>query len=293
MALADCRQYTLAAGRCHISQSALSQLIARLEEQAGVRLFDRSTRSVSLTPEGELLVPVARRLLSDIQVATEDLQDHARGHRGRVAIAALASHSDEWLPRVIAMFRQRYPGIRVQLFDVISEQGMDLLRRGTVDFALSSSAMIPDEFEVQQLLSERFFLVCPPDHALARRKRLTIASLAGCQYIHSSKTGSVWPYLIERAPGLRLVDSGFEVMQFGTIAGLIENGLGVTVIPEFSLHQFTRRGLKAVLIGDKGFTRPLRMLRRRGHDLSIAAQAMLREMKANPPAQLHTASVSV
>ncbi|MCY1164693.1 Hydrogen peroxide-inducible protein activator [compost metagenome] len=286
VALAECRQFTVAAERCHMSQPAFSQMITRLEAQAGTRLFERDTRNVSLTAEGLLLLPVAQRLLADMKAVQGELSDHANGRRGKVAIAALPSLSDEWLPGLVAAFRRRWPGVRVQLFDVATEPGLELLRQGIVDFALTARMPYPEEFEVRPLFSERFFLVCAPGHPLAGRKRVTAASLAGCDYIHSSRSGSVWPYLSPFFEDVALGDSGLEVMQFGTLAGLIASGLGVSVIPGFSLHQFVRRGLVAIPFTEKGLQRSLLMVKRRGHGLSTAAQMMLQMIEAKAPGYL-------
>ena len=285
LALAECRQFTLAADRCHMSQSAFSQMITRLEDQVGVRLFERDTRNVWLTPEGELLMPFARRLEADAQAVTTEIRDHAEGRRGKVAMAALPSLADEWLPRAIADFRSRFPGVRVQLSDVISEPGLELVRQGAVDFALNARTAHPDEFDVRPLATERFYLVCQPGHALAGRKRIAPRQLAGCSYIHSPKTGSVWPYLSPFLVDVPLVDTGLEVFHFSTLAGLIANGLGVSVIPEFSLNQFHRRGLVSVPVIAKGLQRQLLVIKRRGQALSVAAQAMLNSIDVEVKAQ--------
>lgn len=84
LTLAHCRHFTLAATRVHMSQSAFSQAISRLEAQVGVRLFDRNTRSVTLTPEGDLLLPVAMRLMQGIGDIFQDLRDHADRKKGKL-----------------------------------------------------------------------------------------------------------------------------------------------------------------------------------------------------------------
>jgi DNA-binding transcriptional LysR family regulator len=281
LTLVECRQFNHAADRCNISQSAFSQLITRLEDQLGVRLFERSTRSVSLTPEGELLVPVARRMLDDIASITADLSAHAKGLRGKAAFAAVPTLADNWLPRVIADFQERFPGMWVQFFDVTTQPSLELVRRGSAEFALNVRAAESEELEVQHLFSKRFFLVCPPDHRLASRKRIAMKDLAGCSYINSNKHGAIWPYLSPFMDGVPLVDTGLEVGHFSTLAGLIANGLGVSVVPEFSVPQFRYRGLTAIAISDKNLTCPVLMVKRRGHRLSEAAQTMLNLIEAS------------
>src|SRR5690242_12553924 len=86
-ALAELRNFTRAAERCHLSQPAFSALIRTLEDAVGTRLFDRDTRKVDLTPAGRLFLDGARRVLQDVELALGDLGAHAALARGRVAIA--------------------------------------------------------------------------------------------------------------------------------------------------------------------------------------------------------------
>lgn len=285
--LAEQRQFNLAAAHCHMSQSALSQMVSRLEQQFGARLFERSTRHVALTPEGELLLSAARRMLQDMQSVQENILDHVQGRRGKVSLAALPSLSDDWLPGAIAAFRTSHPGVRVKLFDVMTDAGVELLRRCQVDFMLTPLVTDSEEFEVRTLSSERFFLVCPPDHRFAGLTSVTPAQLAHCDYIHSNRSGSVWSFMEPLLRDVPLCDTGLEVFQFGTLAGLIEKGLGVTIVPEFSLHQFQRRGLAAVPFAPNTVRRPLRMAKRRGQALSMAAQALLTTVEGLIPRQPH------
>ena len=283
LALADSRQFTLAAKRSHLSQSAFSQAIARLETQVGARLFDRNTRNVALTPEGELLLPAARKLVQDIESVLEDLRDHAERRKGKVAVAALPGASAEWLPKILARFRDRYPGIRVQLHDAFSDRVLELVRQGAVDFALNTQFGHDEEFETRLLYNDRFFLVCPPQHPLARAKSLPLRQLAGHDYIHTIRSGSVWQRLQPYLSRVPIRDTGLEVAYMSTAAGLVAHGLGVTVVTGQSLFNFRRLGLAAVPISDSGLRSGVYIVKRRGHSLSVAARALLDLMEADKP----------
>lgn len=91
IALHDCRHFGQAAQRCHMSQSAFSVTIQRLETAVGARLFERDTRKVALTPEGEMFIEVARSLVGEIDAAFNDMGDYLARRKGRVVIAALPS----------------------------------------------------------------------------------------------------------------------------------------------------------------------------------------------------------
>ena len=178
--LTELRSFTRAAQACHLSQPAFSAQIKALEEGVGARLFDRDTRSVRLTVEGERFEVAARALLQDAKVALDDLADHVQLRRGRVHLAALPSLAAGWLPEIFAEFRGRYPAIELRLSDVLSDPCIDLVRSGRADFALASGA-IPaagvDGLEFRVLRTDGFHLLCPANHPLAQRRRLSVEAL--------------------------------------------------------------------------------------------------------------------
>lgn len=273
LALAQTQHFTRAAERCHLSQSAFSQKIGRIEQSAGVRLFERSTRHVALTPEGEVFAQELRRIAQDMRAAFASLQDLASLRVGRVAVAALPSVAAVWMPRVIARYRGQHPQIKVELFDTLAGGGLALLREGRVDMALTAGGDLR-EFDAQVLRLERFFLVCPRAHALAAKKSVTLAQLAGQEMIHLARSSSVRQQLEAQAGLSALRSSGLEVEHLATLAALVSEGLGVSVVPELTLFHFRREGLAAVPVRDARLRRPIVLARRKGRALSIAAQAM-------------------
>ncbi|MEG0041815.1 MAG: LysR family transcriptional regulator, partial [Massilia sp.] len=138
LALEQHRHFTQAAERCHLSQSAFSAVIQKLEATVGAKLVQRDTRNVTLTTEGELFVEVARALLADLDAAFTDMGDFIARRKGRVALAVLPSLAANGIPEVIAHYKAAYPGITVQLFDALSDQCLHLLRQGRVDLALTA-----------------------------------------------------------------------------------------------------------------------------------------------------------
>ena len=275
LALADCRHFGHAAERCHVSQSAFSVMIQKLEAAVGARLFERDTRNVTLTPEGELFVEVARQLMLDIEAAFADMSDYVARRRGRVAVAALPSLAAGWLPPVLAQYRQRHPGVSVSLHDAISDQCLDLLRQGKVDIALTAPGPNLIEFDTRALCSDPFYLVCRRDHKLARRRRIKVEHLAGCELIHLARSTSVRQHLEAALPPGSVINSGLEVEHLATVAGLIQSGLGVSVVPELTLFQFRLPDLVAIPMEVPGLVRPLLIVTPKERSLSIAAQGLL------------------
>lgn len=273
VALAELRSFTRAASQCHLSQPAFSALIRTLEESLGARLFDRTTRAVEPTAEGALFLEPARRLLQDMRLATDDLRDHVARRRGRVALAALPALAAGWLPPLLAAFRRDYPGIEIDLADVLSESCVERVRSGRADLALAALRSTAPELSVEPFLSDVFYLVCRRDHPLAKRRKPTLAELAQQPLIGLARHSSVRQALDAALPSqpLRPV---LELEQLSSVAGMVVAGLGVTLVPALTLFHFEHPELIARPIADEGLQRHIYLIRRRDRALSSAAQAM-------------------
>ncbi|SCK43479.1 DNA-binding transcriptional regulator, LysR family [Variovorax sp. HW608] len=289
LALADAGQFTVAAERCHLTQSALSQMISRLEERVGMQLFNRDARSVTPTDEGRRFAETARRITADLDRAIADLRDIATLQAGQVALAVVPSLAVVWLPQVLQQFHQRHPAVRLQLHDQSSVRCLELVRQGVVDFALNSQPGTPHEMDAELLFEESLYLVCPPNHPLARETQVTARSLTGLPLLHTQGTDNM---LVRTGKGMRgarralyeagAVDSGFEVASLATLAGLVASGLGACLAPESALPQFSLLPTRAVRISPRMMTRPIYFVHQKGRTLSHAARGM-RELLFRSP----------
>lgn len=281
LALEETRRFAIAAERCHVSPSAFSQMITRLEDKVGARLFDRDTRNVSLTAEGEIFSKGAHRISNEIANSIAELKDRASCAVGSVSIAAPPSLAASWLPKQMARFQEELPGIRLQLHDVVSDRCIEMVANGEADFGLNARSVHAKEFDSVLLAQEGMYLMCQKNHPLAKQKSLKLKDLAGCVMINTVRTGSVWQQLQELLKSIDIQDSGFEVSQFGTLAGLVANGFGVSVVPQFAVQLCLLPGLIAIPIEDRKAVRPIYMVKRKNRSLSAAAQAMWLKLVEN------------
>lgn len=283
LALADQRSFTQAAATCHLSQPAFSALIRTLEGELNTRLFDRDTRSVELTAEGRIFASSARRLVGDFGAALSDLSDHVERRKGRVHIAALPSLAAGWLPAVFAEFRKAWPGIELNLSDLLSDACVDLVRSGKADFALASTGTSHAGLSTRLVCTDRFYLVCRKDHPLAAESSPTLKKLAPYPFIHMSRNSSVRQAL-EAALHPLQANTVLEVDQLATAAGMVEAGLGISVVPALTLFHFERKTLVTRPLATTGLTRKIYLVRRQEGSLSAAAQALhdlvMEKMKA-------------
>lgn len=288
LVLAEVRKFTLAAERCHMTQSAFSQLIARLEVRVGVRLFARGTRSVSLTPEGERLALSARRITAELDGALADLRAIASLEQGQVSVAVLPSLASWWLPRVLQAFRQAHPHIRLHLSDASSARCHDLARQGLVDFAVSSQPGIPGELRSEPLFDETLYIAFPAGHPLAVRAQIGLADLRGVDFIHLQGTQKMLMRTTRGVLAARQViedagarDVGLEVEHLATQAGLVAAGLGACLTPACSLPLFGHAGIARVRLDPAEVVRPVYVSRRREAGLSVAASALLAAVRGH------------
>lgn len=282
IALIEERNFTRAAERVHLSQSAFSALIQGVEDSLGARLFERNTRNVALTPEGRLFEESARRVLADFEGMVSDFRDHAERRRGRVAIAALPSLAAGWLPDVLAEFRKRYPGIELALFDTLSEQCLALLRAGRVDFALATAGDKDADLATESLCADEFHLVCRKDHPLAKQREVKLRDLAEHPFVHLSRNSSVRQHL-EAAFHATAMQTVLEVEHLATVTGMVAAGLGITVVPALTLFHFDRPDLAVRRLEMKGLKRRILLVRRKNEALSLAAQALHELMLQRKP----------
>ncbi|WP_229421166.1 LysR family transcriptional regulator [Telluria antibiotica] len=178
VALAKTGNFTLAAQYMHVTQSALSGLIKELEQTLGVRVVDRSTRRIALTETGNELYPLFSQMIDDLDRALANIADQAQLRKGIVRVAVPQLMACTLLPQVIAAWRERYPDIGVSLSDSPVEAVTTRVLSGETDFGIGPERDSAPQLEARELMEMPFEAVVPPDHPLARRRRVGWSDLA-------------------------------------------------------------------------------------------------------------------
>jgi DNA-binding transcriptional LysR family regulator len=226
--------FTGAARKLHLTQSATSALLRELERGLGLALMDRTTRNLSLTEAGKQFLLHAERILKDVQHAIAEAKGLRDKRQGRVTIAASPLVSVTLLPRIIAAFVKAFPGVSVELHDLLTDQILERVRSGAVDVGIGTFQRSTTEFELVTLFEDRLGLVIPIDSPLANRRVLRWQDLENQDLIALS-SGSAFRSLTEATIAslrLRTRAPRFEVGYMGTAVALVEAGLGVSVLPE-------------------------------------------------------------
>src|SRR5262245_17507396 len=174
VAIARLGNFTRAAQSLHISQPALTVQMHQLEETLGVRLIDRNTRTVKLTPLGKQVVPIIERALGDIDAAIAGTKLTAESI-GVVTIAALPSLCSDIMPAALARFGKQYPGVTVRLGEVGAHRIPSCVTEEEADLGFGLLERPIAQLETTPFLTDRLVAVCPVGHPLAG-KRTVIAS---------------------------------------------------------------------------------------------------------------------
>jgi DNA-binding transcriptional LysR family regulator len=275
----------------HLSQSALSTLIGRLEDAFGTRLFDRTTRAVALTAAGTVLASHADQLLSDLERTVTAVRDVATLRKGSVAVAALPSLAARIVPALFRAFLEKYPDIKLSLIDTLSEPAFALVREGRVDFALTAANPAYTDLDYIPLTTDSFVLLVTDSHPLAHtRGNVRFTDTLAWPHISMSRPTSVRQYVDAAAlqNGIQF-QPAYEVDHLATIGAMVLAKLGVAALPTMAADVIAGEGIVRRPLVDPVIRRSIGLIKRREGALSPAAEAMLFLLKQQTgrPKRIH------
>ena len=282
VSLAEERSFTRAAAREHIAQPALSQQIRRLENEVGLALVERTTRRVSITGAGELLVARARRVLLEVEAAQAELQALSGVHTGEVRIGAMHTMGPVDLSLPLAIFHQRHSGVELTVREQSSEELAEMLRVDELDLAfLSVTERVESHgLGLHQLVSEELVVILPRDHRLGDRQQIRMAELAEESFISWRQGARLRELLVSAGR-----EAGFEPRvklasnESLRVRRLVGRGLGVAILPRSDAED---AGADVAVAGltEPALTRDITLAWREGRRLPPAAAEFLELARA-------------
>jgi DNA-binding transcriptional LysR family regulator len=235
--------FSAAADALSYSQPAVSQQIARLEAQAGVKLIERQPKGVRLTAAGEALMRHTERILAQLAEAQAELGEIASSARGRLRIGSFATAAGTIVPQAVSAFRRQRPGVRVDLVLMDPPVSIPALRRGDIELAITEEGGFeadPDlsGLGVERLLDDVLYASLPADHPLATRRAVALSDLRDEEWMLVGLRGSCADSnIVLRA----CREAGFEPNvaytsdDYFAIQGLVASGMGVALVPGLAL----------------------------------------------------------
>ncbi|MEM7124626.1 MAG: LysR family transcriptional regulator [Pseudomonadota bacterium] len=256
-AVAEAKSFSQAARRLGMAQPPLSQAIARLEDGLGARLFVRTSRSVTLTEAGRLLLDQARPLLAQHERMLRSVKKAGEGAVGHLSVCFVMSAGYDLLPRVLHRFRDKLPEIAIDLLEMTTAQQVDALDSGQCHVGLLRPPVFGAAgLTVETALCEPFVVALPEQHRLAEEPIVELAALAGEGFVTPpSRLGpGLHGRLLEACLGAGFVpDIVQEANQMQTIVSLVAGGIGVALVP----HGVSRLGLAGVVYRPVSSANPL------------------------------------
>lgn len=263
-----------AAQKLNLSQTALTRRIQKLEHYLGLRLFDRTTRSVSLTRIGREFLPRAIRVVDDLTGSLGRLRDIARDASGDVVIACVPSMAYQQLPHVIQAYAARFPRNRVRLLDRSSAQVAEAVRSGEAELGIGLKLGTNPDLVEAVMLRDPFVLYCRTDHPASGCNEIGWKDLRDFDLVAISGASGNRALLDHqlRRHGIDL-SGRFEVEHPSTAISLVAAGVGAAVLPAATLLAGTFPDVRRVALKQPVLQRTIVRFVRRGVTLSPAAQA--------------------
>jgi len=296
IAVAQNLGFTKGARQLGRSQSSVSQAVALLEEELGESLFVRDGRTIELTEAGVVLLGHAQRAFAELEQARVSLAARRSLDTGSLVLGSTDTLAIYLLPVVFAAFRKRYPGIEVTLVNRTSPTLAQQVAQRAVDLAIVSlpipagarfeGSPLADHVHVDPLIVQRDVVICPPDHALAHRKRIDLAGLDGHALVLLDRSTATRALLEERFAELGVQPNVvMEMSSVEVLKRLVELGFGASVVPAMSAkREIALKTLVSIPLRGLGRERRVGILTPTAGPLSHAARAFIeltrQELKA-------------
>jgi LysR family transcriptional regulator, carnitine catabolism transcriptional activator len=267
---------TRAADEMFITQSAVSVLIRQLEESLGMRLFDRTSRSLRPTVAAQEILPTAERMLRDLESIKSNVKELSGRERGQLRFAATPSIAAAVMPELIAEYKLRYPNIEISIDDAATDRLTASTLTGDVEFSIGTISDRPEGISLQCLAHAPLCAICPRDMPLAARRRVTWEDVLQHPWITARASSGIRHLIDETLMTLGVRKHvQYEVAYMTTGLSLALAGLGIAIYPGFLIGAFPHPDLVARKLERPVVVRDIHLIRRAEHSLSPAAESFV------------------
>ena len=272
--LSQIRNFSQAAQQLNMTQSALSKQIMGLEKELGVKLFDRTSSPISLTPAGEQFIRQAQELVYQEKLLMQTMSRYSSGESGRLVIGISPFRSLYLMPDLIRRLQEKYPGIQVELQELKSAQLRKNAAEGAYDFAIVNLPVDDSLLDITPLEPDTLVLAVPNELAA------TLPHTAGTTQIDFSPCRDLPFVVVSKSQEMRQLfeklcaASGFlpkisaEVVGLSTAWAMVQAGVGATLLPlQFLAADKRSSGLTFFTLQDNPYSRQPVIVTRRGQNL--------------------------
>lgn len=273
LSIAERGSFLRAADHLHLSQTAISHRIRKLEQELGVRLLARTTREVTLTQAGLAFLPRARKALEDLEGSLDDLRQFGLERQKRITFGCLPTFALHLAPPVIKAFGERYPDVEIRIYERLSNEIADLVQSGDVEFGLSLISTSRWDLDITQVITTELVLACHPKSELAKAKDVSWADVQSLRLVRLGSPTSLRILTDDSLNKLSIAPNwNYEVENVETAMRLVALGCGEVIIPQINIDLAPDEKIVGVPLVDPRSTCTFGLVTKRGHPLSPIAE---------------------
>ena len=273
-AIADTGNFSRAAERCRIAQPSLSQQVQKLEDDLGVKLFDRLGRSIRLTEAGRVFIPRARAILEQLDAARSSAADKNADLRGNVTVGVIPTVAPYLMPAYTASFAKKFPDAKLRIIEETTSVLVEGLRDLSIDVAILALPLRHKDLELFPIRTEPLFAVLKKNHPRARAKSLALKDLRGESFVMLRDGHCFRDLSLDTCTRARITPNiAFESGQFSSLLGMVAAGIGVSLVPEMAIDR--NANCRYVPLNDAQATRTIVAAVLRGRSLNRVQKAFV------------------
>ncbi len=284
--IAEAGSITGGARRAHLTLASASQRVLGMEAALGAPLLLRSRQGTEPTEAGRTLLHHARLVLQQMEHLRDEMGEYGAGLQGHVRLLCNTSAMAEHLPEPIGAFLKQHPRVSITLDERPSDDIVDAVRAGLCDIGIVSDAVDAEGLETSVFRRDDLVLAVPRGHALARRRRCTLAEVAGETFVGLAHGSPLQLHVAQQARRLgRTLTLRVRVAGFEAVCRLVEQGIGLGIVPRSAAERCARSmRIACVPLTDAWAARHLLACVRRADDLPLNARRLLWHLLPPPPA---------
>ncbi|NCU18582.1 LysR family transcriptional regulator [Pallidibacillus pasinlerensis] len=281
--VANTLNFSQAAENLHISQPGLSQQITSIEEQLGFKLFHRTTRKVTLTEEGNYLYKSILPAFENIESTVKEMEKTGLIPQTSIKIATVPSAASNWLPKLLNQLKDKLGEFEFYIQETSSTKAIELIKKRESDIAfirtpVNVRELVDQQLEILELTKHPLQLVVPANHPVAGKEEVDLFELKDEPFLHYDpiKSPSLY-HIVEQA----CLTAGFipKILGIGpellTIANLISNGIGVTLMPRDMVELLPTEKIKAINIINEKVYSSISVIWNKGGNVPLLTQYAL------------------
>lgn len=272
--IAELGGFNKAARELHITQTALTRRIQKLEAYLGLKLLDRTTRRVDLTVVGRDFLPQARAIVQEMTSAVERLKDMSQRATGNFTLACIPSMTSHVLPGVIRQYAKLHPDNRIRLLDGSSTEVRDAVLGGQAELGIAVQGEKHPELAETVLFADPLVFVCRTPHPLQDRKTVSWADMRDTELVGVSSFVATRLFMDYQLAKRNIrVHVKYEVQHHATAVNLVAAGVASAILPSSTIREGDRPGMRKIPLGNPTVKRRVVLLRPKRGSLSPAAEA--------------------